>query len=46
MEHLRIYIHPNNEKMFEGASIDVIVFRYYKNKKALKNVLYNDKSNL
>ena len=35
--------HPNNEKMFDGASIDVIVFRYYKNKKALKTVLYNDK---
>ena len=35
--------HPNNEKMFEGASIDVIVFRYYKNKNALKTVLYNEK---
>ena len=35
--------HPNNERMFEGASIDVIVFRYYKNKKALKTVLYNEK---
>lgn len=44
--------HPNNEKMFENASIDVIVFRYCKNKfytKSKNNVikdekiLYNDK---
>jgi adenine-specific DNA-methyltransferase len=36
--------HPNNEKMFEGCSIDVIVFRYYKNNSIEKKVLYNDKT--
>ena len=35
--------HPNNEKMFENASIDVIVFRYCKNKLIEKKVVYNDK---
>jgi len=35
--------HPNNEKMFENASIDVIVFRYCKNSLIKKKVLYNDK---
>lgn len=35
--------HPHNEKMFEGASIDVIVFRYCKNKFIEKKVLYNEK---
>jgi len=35
--------HPHNEKMFENASIDVIVFRYCKNKSLDKRVLYNDK---
>ena len=35
--------HPNNEKMFENASIDVIVFRYCKNSLIEKKVLYNDK---
>ena len=34
--------HPHNEKMFENASIDVIVFRYCKNSLADKKVLYND----
>jgi adenine-specific DNA-methyltransferase len=34
--------HPNNEKMFENASIDVIVFRYCKNSLIEKKVLYND----
>jgi adenine-specific DNA-methyltransferase len=35
--------HPHNEKMFEGASIDVIVFRYCKNRELEKRggVLYN-----
>ena len=33
--------HPHNEKMFENASIDVIVFRYCKNNLMEKNVLYN-----
>ena len=35
--------HPNNEKMFENASIDVIVFRYCKNSSIEKKILYNDK---
>ncbi len=35
--------HPNNEKMFEGCSIDVIVFRYCKNNSIEKKSLYNDK---
>jgi len=35
--------HPHNEKMFEGCSIDVIVFRYCKNNSIEKKVLYNDK---
>lgn len=35
--------HPNNENMFENASIDVIVFRYCKNEAIPKRVLYNDK---
>ena len=35
--------HPNNENMFENASIDVIVFRYCKNKAISKRVLYNNK---
>jgi adenine-specific DNA-methyltransferase len=35
--------HPHNEKMFANASIDVIVFRYYKNSLIEKKVLYNDK---
>jgi adenine-specific DNA-methyltransferase len=35
--------HPHNEKMFENASIDVIVFRYCKNNSIEKTVLYNDK---
>jgi adenine-specific DNA-methyltransferase len=35
--------HPHNEKMFENASIDVIVFRYCKDNLIKKKVLYNDK---
>jgi len=35
--------HPNNEKMFENASIDIIVFRYCKNKLLEKKVVYNDR---
>ena len=35
--------HPHNEKMFENASIDVVVFRYCKNNSIEKKVLYNDK---
>lgn len=36
--------HPHDEKMFENASIDVIVFRYCKNASMVKKVLYNDKA--
>jgi len=35
--------HPHNEKMFENASIDVIVFRYCRNTSLEKKLLYNDK---
>jgi adenine-specific DNA-methyltransferase len=35
--------HNHNEKMFENASIDVIVFRYYKNSSIEKQILYNNK---
>lgn len=35
--------HPHNEKMFEHASIDVMVFRYCKNAAIEKKVCYNDK---
>ena len=34
--------HPHNEKLFENASIDIIVFRYCKNDKLIKQVLYNN----
>lgn len=34
--------HPHNENLFENASIDVIVFRYYKNNLIEKKVLYNN----
>jgi adenine-specific DNA-methyltransferase len=34
--------HSHNEKLFENASIDVIVFRYCKNNLIEKKVLYND----
>ena len=33
--------HPHNEKMFENASIDVIILRYCKNNVIEKRVLYN-----
>jgi adenine-specific DNA-methyltransferase len=36
--------HPNNEKLFENASIDVIIYRYVKDKNLEKKVLYNNKS--
>ena len=35
--------HPHNEKLFENATIDVIIFRYCKNNLLEKTVLYNDK---
>ena len=34
--------HPNNENLFENASIDIIVFRYCKNSTLVKEVFYND----
>lgn len=36
--------HPHNEKLFDNASIDVIIFRYCKNNLIEKKVLYNDKN--
>lgn len=33
--------HPNNERLFDNASIDVVIFRYCKNKSLQKNTLYN-----
>lgn len=36
--------HPHNEKLFDNATIDIIIFRYCKNKSLEKNVLYNDTS--
>jgi adenine-specific DNA-methyltransferase len=37
--------HPNNERMFENASVDVILFRYHKHiaSSSLRTVLYNGK---
>lgn len=35
--------HPNDERLFENANIDIIIFRYCKNKYLEKTVLYNDK---
>lgn len=34
--------HPNNEKLFSNASIDIIIFRYCKNNLLDKIVNYND----
>jgi len=36
--------HPHNEKLFENASIDIIIFRYCKNNLLEKKVLYNDEA--
>jgi len=36
--------HPHNEKLFDNASIDVIVFRYCKNLLVEQKTLYNNKS--
>lgn len=44
MEHgsfTHVY-HPHNEKLFKDASIDVVVFRYCKNKLLEKKVIYNN----
>jgi adenine-specific DNA-methyltransferase len=35
--------HPHNEKLFEDANIDIIIFRYNKNNTIIKKVLYNNK---
>ena len=35
--------HPNNEKLFDKASIDILIFRYIKDSSIEKKVLYNDK---
>lgn len=34
--------HPNDEKLFENASIDIIIFRYCKDTNLEKKVLFND----
>lgn len=34
--------HPHNEKMFNNASIDIIIFRYCKNKLIDNKILYNN----
>jgi len=35
--------HPHNEKLFENASIDILIFRYCKNKSLInKQILYNN----
>jgi len=34
--------HPHNEKLFENAFIDIIIFRYCKNNLLKKQILYND----
>jgi adenine-specific DNA-methyltransferase len=36
--------HPDNENLFEGATIDIVIFRYYKNKDLEKKVVYNGKT--
>ena len=36
--------HPNDEKLFTNASIDIIIFRYYKWSKQEKKTLYNNRS--
>lgn len=36
--------HPHKENLFEGASIDVLVYRYTKNKTLEKKVYYNDEA--
>lgn len=34
--------HPHNEKLFDNATIDIIIFRYCKDKKLNKKIIYND----
>ena len=34
--------HPHNENLFKGAAIDIIIFRYCKNKSLDKKLLYNN----
>jgi adenine-specific DNA-methyltransferase len=38
--------HPNNENMFENASIDIIVFRYCNNKFIEKKIIHNNDKSL
>ena len=38
--------HPNNEKLFKYASVDVIVFRYCKDNSLLRETIYNDKKKI
>ena len=35
-------VHPNKENLFKNASIDIIIFRYCKNKSLPKKTLFND----
>lgn len=35
--------HPNDERIFADANIDIILFRYQKSKELDKKVIYNDK---
>lgn len=34
--------HPHDEKMFDNASVDILIFRYCKNKNKEKRVIYNN----
>ncbi len=34
--------HPHDEKMFDNASVDILIYRYCKNKNIEKKVLYNN----
>lgn len=34
--------HPHDERLFEGASVDVLIFRYQKSNEIEKKVMYND----
>lgn len=34
--------HPNNERMFENASIDIMIFRYLKDPGEVKSCVFND----
>ena len=34
--------HPHNENLFDNATVDIIIFRYCKDKKLNKKIIYND----